>query len=461
MASISLPISVDAPIPQSVAQSKTTDSSEGRRFYYVFLICLALISVPIKNLAYVVPAVFLFLELLAAERSVWRVAFLMAVFTVVSSLSLMADAFLGQAVNVPGLFLALLTYLPLFLFFGMRWDRKLGDRLFEKLMTATAWFVIVQSAIGVVQFALSRNGDAVAGTFGLLDFYLNTISIAQVYFTFTIFGMILFLMIDAKRPIAKIAIVSGLMACAIAHSGHQTIFFVASLAMFSMVQFKRMGTAVRAVAMGFFLVFLMVQIYPETWTHTREWYRKVVNDPRSAKRMVLLDSARFLAHPKNAVLGVGMGQYSSRAALITSNEYLRRQLPDVASAKSAYFSDSMISALHVFGELGEGSAISKPYFSALTILVELGPLLALACLIGILFHFRRNLEWMQSKNPQLARIGWVSCVGLLFFLLCCGIENYAEFPQAIFLPFLLYLAAQSRAAQLAIPPRDNARSSSP
>jgi len=151
---------------------------------------------------------------------------------------------------------------------------KLGDRLFEKLITVTAWFVIVQSAIGVVQFALSRNGDAVAGTFGLLDFYLNTISITQVYFTFTIFGMILFLLLDTKQPISKLAIVAGLLACAIAHSGHQTIFFVASLTMFSVVQFKRIGTAVRAAAMGVFLIFLMVQIYPETWTHTREWYRK-------------------------------------------------------------------------------------------------------------------------------------------------------------------------------------------
>jgi len=155
-----------------------------------------------------------------------------------------------------------------------------------------------------------------------------------------------------------------------------------------------------------------------------------------------------LARPKNALLGVGMGQYSSRAALITSNEYLGRDLPDMVSAKSGYFSDSMMPALRVFGEIGEGSAISKPYFSVLTILVELGPPLTLACLVGMFFHFRRNFAWMQSKNPHLARIGLVSCVGLLFFLLCCGIENYAEFPQAIFLPFLLYLAAQSRASQL-------------
>ncbi len=450
MASIGLSIPDDAPLPHSWTEKTTIAPSLGSRFYVTFLICLALISIPVKNLAYVVPPLYLFLELIAADRSVGRVVLLTALFAAVSSVSLIFDAFAGQAVNVPGMFLALLTYLPLFLFFGARWDRKIEDRVFNKIMEVTAWFVIAQSLIGALQFALSRNGDAVTGTFGLLDFYLNTISITQVYFTFTLFGMILFMMLDAGRPLTQIAIVAGLLTCALAQSGHQTIFFVASLALFSVLQFKRVGTAVRGAAMAAFLIVIMMQVYPETWTHTREWYRKVVDNPRSAKRMVIHDSVRFLANPKIAVLGVGMGQYASRAALITSNEYLGRKLPGALSAKSDYFSDSMIPAMRQFNEAGEGSAISKPYFSALAILVEMGPPLALACLVGLLVHFWRNLVWMRSGIPQVARVGLVSCVGLLFFLLCCGIENYLEFPQAIFLPLLLYFVAQSRAWQLAV-----------
>jgi hypothetical protein len=204
----------------------------------------------------------------------------------------------------------------------------------------------------------------------------------------------------------------------------------------------------RGAAMAAFLVVIMMQIYPDTWAHTADWYRKVIDDPHSAKRMVLSDSIHFLANPKVAVLGTGMGQYSSRAALITSNEYLSRPLPDMLCAKSDRFSVSMMPALRTFNEFGEGSAISKPYFSLLAILVELGPPLAIVCLIVGLVHLRRNFIWMRSDNPQVARIGVVSCVGLLFLLLCCSIENYLEFPQAIFLPFLLYLVAQSRAWQL-------------
>ena len=67
----------------------------------------------------------------------------------------------------------------------------------------------------------------------------------------------------------------------------------------------------------------------------------------------------------------------------------------------------MLPAIRQFDENGEGSAISKPYFSALTFLVELGPFLAFACLIGVLYHFRRNFFWLQSKDPRLARV-WIS-----------------------------------------------------
>jgi hypothetical protein len=449
MASIEFSLPGDeAPAPQAWSDRSGSVALAGRRFYVAFLICLALISIPIKNLAYVVPPLYLCWELLAGDSSGGRILLLTMLCVAVSSVSLLVDAFSGQAVNVPGLLLAIVTYAPLFLFLGTGWDRQIDAICFHKISTVTAWFVIVQSLIGAIQFALTRNGDAVTGTFGLLDFYLNTISIAQVYFTFTLFGMILFLMLDTKRPLSRIAIFAGLLTCALAQSGHQTIFFVTSLVIISAIQLKRVGTALRGALLAAFLILLMMQLYPQTWTHTVDWYRKVVDNPRSAKRMVLSDSLALMANPKIAFLGVGMGQYSSRAALITSNEYLSRELPSLLAAKSDYFSDSMMPALAEFNEVGEGSAISKPYFSALTVFVELGLPLALACLVGGWVHWRRNFAWLRSDDPSVARIGLVSCVGLLLVVLCCGIENYLEFPQAIFLPFLLYIVAQSRAWQL-------------
>ena len=430
------------------ADTSREQTAEGRRFYRIFLICLIVTSIPVKNLAYVVPPLYLFLEWIAGESSARRTILLMCIATVASGATVLVDAVAGQAVNVPGLLLALLTYLPLFIFFGARCDRRIGEATFKRLTSLTAWFVILQSAIGAVQFALSRNGDAVSGSFGLLDFYLNSISISQVYFTFTLFGMILFLLIDPRRALVKTAIAAGLFACAVAQSGHQTVFFVFALAMVVAIQLNRVKTVLQALVLGLGVMLLVFQFYPETWTLTRQWWQKVAENPRSGKRLVVADSVQFLARPKNAILGLGMGQYTSRASLITSNEYLNRKLPDVITGKSDYYEEAIAPALVEFAESGEGSAISKPYFSALSVLTEFGLIGAAACGIAFLVHLKRNLAWLRSTAPTLARLGMVSAVGLLFFLLCCGIENYIEFPQAIFLPLLLYIAAQSRAWQL-------------
>jgi hypothetical protein len=52
---------------------------------------------------------------------------------------------------------------------------------------------------------------------------------------------------------------------------------------------------------------------------------------------------------------------------------------------------------------------------------------------------------MRNRDRWVSLYGTMANVGLVFFVLCCTVENYAEFAQAIFLPILLYIAATSRA----------------
>jgi hypothetical protein len=115
------------------------------------------------------------------------------------------------------------------------------------------------------------------------------------------------------------------------------------------------------------------------------------------------------------------------------------------TGQSDYFSAVILPADAVFAEIGEGSAISKPYSSLLSLVVELGVLqFAFLCCV-VLVAFAGNVRLMRSSNPRASAIGFLANAGVLFFALCCTIENYAEFPQAIFLPLLLYVTAQSNA----------------
>src|SRR5262249_23888993 len=53
-----------------------------------------------------------------------------------------------------------------------------------------------------------------------------------------------------------------------------------------------------------------------------------------------------------------------------------------------------------------------------------------------------------NNTGELGWLGFVMLVGMVFFVLCCFIENYAEFCQAIFIPFILFIVAGSRARTL-------------
>lgn len=80
----------------------------------------------------------------------------------------------------------------------------------------------------------------------------------------------------------------------------------------------------------------------------------------------------ILSNPKNLIIGTGLGQYSRRAALVSSNEYQDRKLPSFLAGQSTYYRAHIPEANDVFKATGEGSAISMPYFSLLSIFVETG-----------------------------------------------------------------------------------------
>jgi hypothetical protein len=431
---------------QPPAESAALSEKESAYHYRVFLLCMVLISVPVKNFAYLVPPVYLGLGLLSKNnRGAVRTILLICLAVAVSGLSLMYDSFRGREVNLPGMLLGAVTYLPLFLFVAETYDKPIDEAMFAKLIRVTAWFVIIQSIAGFLQFALSGNPDAVAGVYGLLDFRYTRITIAQVYFTFTLFGAILFLFTDARTRLAKTAIVVGLLACALAQSGHQTIFFAASLGLFGVMQLKRLRMTISAALALALLMAVMVQLYPNTFVLVRQWYGKALAADSSPKRMVLRDGVRILSDEKNMLLGVGMGQFSSRAALITSNQYLTAKLPRPLVGESEYFADSIEPANIVFSEMGEGSAISKPYFSLLSTAVELGVLPSVLLAAALAAGFWRNWRLAHSQVPRVAAVGRLANAGLAFLVLCCTVENYGEFPQAVFMPLLLYLIAVSKA----------------
>jgi hypothetical protein len=424
-------------------------TDDSKALYYAFLACLVVASLPIKNLAYVTPAIYLAIVWYYGDhRLIIRLVCLCSFVVVVSYIAIFWDHLNGRAVTQAALWLGLMTYAPLLVVLCETFDRSIDRATYDQFATVCVWFILFQSCIGLLQIAATGNPDAVCGTFGLLDGFRQSITIAQVYFTFTIFGMILFLIPVAYRWLPRVAIAAGAATCILAQSGHQLMFFVAALVLCGLVRVTHVGSLVRVVTAAVVMALLMLQFYPDTVWLTREWFNKLTDVSNSPKMMAIEGAAEIMQEPKNLLLGTGMGQYCSRAALIASNEYLSLRLPDFVTGQSGYFSDHIHPALLLFDEVGEGSAIVKPYMSAISLPVEFGLVLFTVFVTVIV----RSAIWcaraMTGKSDELGWIGFSMMVGINFFAMCCLIENYAEFSQAVFVPFILFVVAGSRAETL-------------
>jgi len=427
-----------------------SDTSEsGNALYTSLLVCLVLVSIPIKNLAYLVPLVYLATQWYWGNRRLTqRTLYVLGFVFFASAASLFLDACRGQQVNIPGVAVGLLTFLSLVIVICERFDRKIDDILFGRLITLCSWFVILQSLVGIGQHFLSKNPDAISGTFGLFDFVTGEITIIHVFFTFTIYSLILFLASAANRPLPLIAILTGLLVTTLAHSAHQLIFFALSVSLMGALQFFRLRTFVSCAFLVVAVVFLVDRLFPETGALAEHWYAKVAENPDSPKWIVTEGGLEILGDWKNGLLGTGLGQYSSRAALITSNQYLTADLPSVLTGVSEYFWQYIRPAGYIYSDSGEGSAIAKPYYSLLSLAVELGLLQCLVLTVLIGGALVRGVRLMGSHRPEVGKVSLLANIGIVFFLLCCLVENYAEFPQALFVPSLLFVFANSRVRTL-------------
>jgi hypothetical protein len=423
-----------------------TTTTDATALFRAFVACLIVASLPIKNAAYVTPALYLLILWLHGEfRIVGRVVMLTSAILLISSIAVLWDHLAGRTVNFPGLWFGLITYGPLFVVLCETFDRPIDQREFDRFATVCIWFILIQSSIGLLQFAATRNTDAVCGTFGLFDGFRPSITIAQVYFTFTILGLILFIIPVAGERLPRLAIAMGVLTCVIAQSGHQLIFFIVALVICGLARLSHLGTLVKAVGAAAVMTWLILAISPDTVSLATGWYGKVFDASDSPKRLAYEGAVSILDDPKNLIIGTGLGQYSSRAALISSDEYLNVKLPDFLIGKSDYFDDHIDPAIVLFEKTGEGSAISKPYMTAISLPVEFGLLFTIA-LLAVIGHC---IVWcarvMMANSDQVRWIGFTMIVGILFFVLCCFIENYAEFSQAVFVPFILFVVSGSRA----------------
>ncbi len=429
-------------------------------FVAVLLACWS----PLKILAYALPTLFTGWLLLRAPSGISsnRLAGLLSFAVLVAFVhSLIVDEFL-----VFNFVLALITY-SAFLPILVIDSKHLASReLVIQLRRVTSTMIVVQGVIGIIQAVYGAtqtgtfgggNGDHVQGT--IYPFLGVEGGFANPMFAT---NMVLMLLACLSMPGVlsgprRNYLVIGVVALVLASVVHVMAFLIAAggLAWFITRSRKPPTKATKAsqrrvVAVGVFAVVLGFAAIPQDFVNGCNIAEHAVNvDALEVPRAIMLYRV-FTQLPEEAplqpIIGLGFGQFSSRASLMSSGMFLgtedaRRSLPIGSPQATRLATDYCVALLIAFAEsMQTMGSTHQPFFSFLSVYTELGLIGVLVLLLAI-FRVLRRVQRKSREHPELRFPAFLFTTGTLFVVFLGFQENYWEIPQAILVGLLLLKVA--------------------
>ncbi len=326
-------------------------------------------------------------------------------------------------------------------------------------------FIIIQSALGIMQVLtfvtlhgmdldLSA-GDMAQGTLNILSFIDAGGNFNNQIFTNNLIMLLVFYtpFALAERRGIWVSFI-GFAAVLMASVWHLSIAF-AIATMLTVLYFS--GSILRLsasrIAMVCFLILLAASAYviqPKNFSLISYYFNKAINF-ESPKAIVTKNSLTELPNefPWSYVTGLGPGQFSSRAGLIGSGKYFGEfkkptPLPILDNMTSKAFDkfvypkwEEVATDPATYGN----STMSRPFYSALSILVEFGGLIFVLITITVFLKVRRlrraYREALLQNDKQKAFYAMACCLAIIHMVFIAFFENYLEVAHAVFIGIVL------------------------
>jgi hypothetical protein len=358
--------------------------------------------------------------------------------------------------------LALLTYsafIPVIVLDGRVLASK---RLLERCTSAVSVMVLVQGIVGTVQAVYGAtqsgtfsqdNGDIVAGTiyphlsaeraFGSVMFVVNMTVMIVV-------GLAIPATFGGSR---RIRLAMGIVAIVLASVVHALIFIVAAVLVawiLTRPTVRHTETAKQGGQLPVVTVLLMLVLGYFATASNIDQTGKVAEraldlEAEDVPRAILV--SRVLTElpdeqPLQPFVGLGPGQFSSRASMIASGLYLGgpdapKTIPLLSPQSTHLAADYCLSLIIAFADKKDviGSS-EQPFFSLLSIYTELGAVGLLSILL-VVVSWLMNIRRRVRAVPALRLQATLFVAGLVFMVLLAVQDNYWETPQAVLVGCLL------------------------
>lgn len=346
----------------------------------------------------------------------------------------------------------------LLLFFDFR--PVISDGLLERLGQITLVFLFLESLLGIYQatYVYLRSGtfDGSAGDFvwGTLAPSFNTaFSGRSPSFVLLVSTLLLFSLATFRRhwtPAYLFAYGSVLVAWVLASLMHSYLYFgiAAILALMTLLRVnvrKKKVAATKAATLTvsygglvtittvIALALILPRVLPHNTAKIEFALREASNlspDARFLKNRAAY-STLFDLHTDarlQPIVGVGPGQYASRAALMATGQYLTRPIPGLPEHVSSFTNSYILPHLNVIR-----SSLHLPSSSWLAIYGESG---LLGLVVSLFIGIKAIIFFRSYRSGQFRMLNLMMLI-LIYYLILMAFQNvYFEYTQAL-LPAIL------------------------
>jgi hypothetical protein len=422
-------------------------------YYEIFIVAVLACLSPFKVLSYAAPPLLaVWIVIRGKSRQVYRrVRFCVLAVALV----LFFYSAIYQDYAVTGGFLALITYASFVFLVVVPGEALAQKRLLSRMIDVTGKVVILESCIGILQAVVSAvntgnfdsaNGDAVQGTIHLSfqpdGSFSNPMFAANL--AFMVIALIPGLASKTRSTYGRVFL--GVVAFVLASVLHMIAFLVIAVGLSFLIfrppmpqQLGKLRPLLLTSTVPILVLLFLSGNLANLSVHA-DLFRSGDSPRAEMIHRVLTDMPH--EHRAMPFVGLGPGQFSSRAALIATGLYLGgltdpKSLPFLREQVPNVMADDMMD-LWIEAETWDNFASSstiKPFFSWLSVYTEFGGFFVLAICVASAVLLRRMKR--AAATPQSRWMAVAAGAGLIFLLLLGLQENYWEVPQAIFVGVLL------------------------
>lgn len=329
---------------------------------------------------------------------------LLIITTLVNGISLTKILFF-LLYNLP--YILLLSLIPIFRYRIFKFDNSA-----IKISLIAQFIAIISFIVSNYSYILSQaDHDWLTGTFGPFQ--------SNILLFFSIFSGMYFVQkfIKDKNPELVIyIIISFIIAFLTTSTALIILFFVAfALIMILVGNHKYRKQILLSLIVGILIFFLFSPswIIKDVMNLTDLNYAKARIGKLETYEKTFLNMQN---DPLKYLIGTGIGNYSSRTALICTGEYIETYNSFFKPEISKYTADNILPRFHYVYENRLGS-MDTPYSSIISIKGEFG-------LFGIILLFVYFYFYIKNKDA-------LQSVIILFFFFSLFLENYIEFTKVI------------------------------